>query len=92
MQVEGSDRPIQRGADDDEAARGEGDVGDAAGVLGEGDEAQATVGVPHLYLQRCMCVYCTAVLLSFGFSTLPDAAHVTHFAVVASRHNVLSVR
>lgn len=92
MQVEGPDRPVERGADDDEAAGGEGDVGDAAGVLGEGDEAQAAVGVPHLHLQRCTCVYCTAVLPSFGFSTSPRAAHATHLAVVAPRHNVLSVR
>lgn len=50
MQVERSDRPVQRGADDDEAAGGEGDVSDAAGVLGERHEAVATVGVPHFDL------------------------------------------
>ena len=52
MQVERSDRPVQRSADDDEAAGGEGDVGDAAGVLCEGDEAEAAVGVPHFDLRE----------------------------------------
>lgn len=52
VQVERSDRPVQGGADDDEAAGGEGDVGDAAGVLREGDEAEAAVGVPHFDLKR----------------------------------------
>lgn len=46
----------------------------------------------HTFTCSVACVYCTAVLLSFGFSTSPDAAHVTHFAVVASRHDILSVR
>lgn len=52
MQVERSDRPVQRRADNDEAAGGEGDVGDAAGVLREGDEAKAAVGVPHFDLWK----------------------------------------
>lgn len=52
MQVICSDRPVQRSADDDEAAGGEGDIGDAAGVLGEGDEAEAAVGVPHFDLWK----------------------------------------
>ncbi len=52
MQVERSDRPVQRSADDDEAAGGEGDVGDAAGVLCERDEAKAAVGVPRFDLWR----------------------------------------
>lgn len=52
MQVERSDRPVQRSADDDEAAGGEGDVGDAAGVLCEGNEAKAAVGVPHFDLRE----------------------------------------
>lgn len=52
VQVKRSDRSVQRSADDDEAAGGEGDVGDAAGVLGEGDEAEAAVAVPHLHLEE----------------------------------------
>lgn len=52
MQVERSDSAVQRSADDDEAAGGEGDVADAAGVFGEGDEAEAAVGVPHFDLWR----------------------------------------
>lgn len=51
MQVERSDRPVQRSADDDEATGGECDDGDAAGVLCECDEAKATVGVPHFDLR-----------------------------------------
>lgn len=50
MQVERSDRPVQRGTDDDEAAGGEGDTCDAAGVLGERHEAVTAVGVPHFDL------------------------------------------
>ena len=50
MQVESSDGAIEGRADDDKAAGGEGDIGDTAGVLGEGDKAQATGGVPHLHL------------------------------------------
>lgn len=50
MQVECSDCPIQRSADDDETSRGEGDMSDAAGVFGEGDEAEAAVCVPHFNL------------------------------------------
>lgn len=50
MQVERPDRPIQRSTDDDEATGGEGDVGDAAGVLCEGDEAKAAVCVPDFNL------------------------------------------
>ena len=52
VQVECSDRPIQGGAEDNEAAGGEGDIGDAAGVLRECDEAQAAVGVPHFDLRE----------------------------------------
>lgn len=52
VQVERSDRPVQGSADDDEAAGGEGDIGDAAGVFCEGDEAKATVGVPHFDLWK----------------------------------------
>lgn len=52
VQVERSDRAVQRSTDDDEAAGGEGDVADAAGVFGEGDEAEAAVGVPHFDLWR----------------------------------------
>lgn len=52
VQVEGSDRPVQRSADDDEAAGGEGDVSDAAGVFGKCDKAEAGVGVPHFHLQE----------------------------------------
>jgi len=51
VQVEGSDRAVQRGADDDKSAGGKGDVCDTAGVLGEGDEAEAAVGVPHFDLK-----------------------------------------
>lgn len=52
VQVERSDRPVQRSTDDDEAAGGECDVGDAAGVLCERDEAQAAIGVPHFDLRK----------------------------------------
>lgn len=50
VQVKRSDSAVQRGADSDEAAGGESDVGDAAGVLCERDEAKAAVGVPHFDL------------------------------------------
>lgn len=51
VQVERPDGPVQGGADDHEAAGREGDVGDAAGVFREGDEAEAAVGVPHFDLR-----------------------------------------
>lgn len=52
VQVERSDCPIQGRADDDEATGGESDIGDAAGVFGEGDEAEAAGGVPHFDLRK----------------------------------------
>lgn len=52
MQVERPNGAVQGGADDDEAAGGEGDAGDAAGVLGEGDKAEPAVGVPHFHLKE----------------------------------------
>lgn len=52
VQVKGSHRPVQGRADDDKATGSEGDAGDAACVFGEGDEAEAAVGVPHLHLRE----------------------------------------
>lgn len=61
MQVERPDSPVQRRADDDEAAGGEGDVGDAAGVLCEGDEAEAAVRVPHFDLKERNTASCQSL-------------------------------
>lgn len=52
VEVKCSHRPVQGGADDDKPTGSEGDAGDAACVFGEGDEAEATVGVPHLHLRK----------------------------------------
>lgn len=52
VQVECSDRSVQRSADNDEATGGEGNAGDTAAVLGECDKAEATVGVPHFDLNE----------------------------------------
>lgn len=104
MQVERSDRPVQRSADDDEAAGGEGDVGDAAGVLSEGDEAKAAVGVPHFDLRERNHSLTSDIntfrsqVLFFYFQAheitilLPTALQTcTHFAIVTARRDVLSV-
>lgn len=52
VEVKRSHRPVQGRADDDESTGSEGDAGDAACVFGEGDEAEAAVGVPHLHLRE----------------------------------------
>lgn len=112
MQVERSDRAVQRSADDDEAAGGEGDVADAAGVLGEGDEAEAAVGVPHFDLwrkknsmisdtdtfrqQQQICTGHHSLFLRvlkswFGVNSVQCKVFNTHFSIVASCGDVLSV-
>lgn len=87
VQVEGPDGAVQRGADDDEAAGGEGHAGDAAGVLGERDEAQAAAGVPRLHLWRQKQPGERRLRLLHA-----AAAGGTYFAVVPARHDVLPVR
>lgn len=87
MQVERSHRPVQRRADDHEAAGSEGDAGDAAHVLGEGDKAEATGGIPHLHLRRAA-----------GLKPGPQpaggerSAPTTHLPIIPSSDDVLSIR
>lgn len=52
VQVKSTNCTVQRGTDHHKATGGEGDISNAAGVLSEGHETQAAIGVPHLHLKN----------------------------------------
>ena len=51
VEVEGPDRPVQRGGDDDLTALSKGYTRDSRVMFTERDETETTARVPHLHLQ-----------------------------------------